>query len=168
MKNNLLGIAGVNDKIGKLIRKHSRRRRVDFVSPMPIFLTADGFCENLGKMRLVIYAKQGGKFVFNETIHAGHGNCNVAKYLAVTTGLCLLRSLYPKPNVPVIVVTDSQLVDKQFSGEWRTSPGEIGDLCIGLRKLNRSYPFSLVRFRVPKPFSDGVENLRTDLVLKKG
>lgn len=130
---------------------------------IPITLNVDGLCENPGAMHVGLYAKQGDQVLFAEHLAVGYGTCNEAEYIAVKSGLVLLKSAFPQPATPVQVFSDSQLVCKQVKGEWRAS-GQMQIYCIELRKFNRTYPFILNK--VPREQNHVADSLAQKYISK--
>ena len=128
-----------------------------------IELFTDGLCENPGAMHIGLFARQGNNCLFTRHTFVGHGTCNEAEYLAVKTGMTILQALYPEPGVPVVVFCDSQLVTKQVNNLWKSS-GKMRDYCIFLRRLLKSYPFTLQK--IPRSENQMADSLAQKYILK--
>jgi ribonuclease HI len=126
-------------------------------------LFTDGLCENPGAMHIGLFARQGNNCLFTRHTFAGHGTCNEAEYIAVKTGLTILQALYPEPGVPVVVCCDSQLVTKQVNNLWRSS-GKMRDYCIFLRRLRKTYPYTLQK--IPRSENEMADGLAQKYILK--
>ena len=126
-------------------------------------LFTDGLCENPGAMHIGLFARQGNNCLFTRHTFAGHGTCNEAEYIAVKTGLTILQALYPEPGVPVVVCCDSQLVTKQVNNLWKSS-GKMRDYCIFLRRLRKTYPYTLQK--IPRSENEMADGLAQKYILK--
>jgi len=126
-------------------------------------LFTDGLCENPGAMHIGLFARQGNNCLFTRHTFAGHGTCNEAEYIAVKTGLTILQALYPEPGVPVVVCCDSQLVTKQANNLWKSS-GKMRDYCIFLRRLRKTYPYTLQK--IPRSENEMADGLAQKYILK--
>jgi ribonuclease HI len=101
--------------------------------------------------------------LFTRHTFVGHGTCNEAEYIAVKTGLTVLQALYPEPGVPVVVFCDSQLVTKQVNNLWKSS-GKMRDYCIFLRRLRKTYPYTLQK--IPRSENEMADGLAQKYILK--
>ena len=128
-----------------------------------IELFTDGLCENPGAMHIGLFARQGKSCLFTRHTFVGHGTCNEAEYIAVKTGLTILQALYPEPGVPVVVLCDSQLVTNQVNNLWKSS-GKMTDYCICLKRLRKSYPFTLQK--IPRSQNEMADGLAQKYILK--
>jgi hypothetical protein len=81
----------------------------------------------------------------------------------VKTGLTILQALYPEPGVPVVVCCDSQLVTKQVNNLWKSS-GKMRDYCIFLRRLRKTYPYTLQK--IPRSENEMADGLAQKYILK--
>jgi ribonuclease HI len=126
-------------------------------------LFTDGLCENPGAMHIGLFARQGNNCLFTRHTFVGHGTCNEAEYIAVKTGLTVLQALYPEPGVPVVVFCDSQLVTKQVNNLWKSS-GKMRDYCIFLRRLRKTYPYTLQK--IPRSENEMADGLAQKYILK--
>jgi ribonuclease HI len=126
-------------------------------------LFTDGLCENPGAMHIGLFARQGNNCLFTRHTFAGHGTCNEAEYIAVKTRLTILQALYPEPGVPVVVCCDSQLVTKQVNNLWKSS-GKMRDYCIFLRRLRKTYPYTLQK--IPRSENEMADGLAQKYILK--
>ena len=129
----------------------------------PLQLEVDGLSENPGVMGAGIYLRQADRCFCAEAMFLGHGSCNEAEYLALLNGLRIVRALYPKPGVPIIVQSDSQLVVQQVHGAWKAR-NRMRDLCRALMGLRCEYPFQLVQ--VPRDQNMMADALAQQIVLK--
>ncbi len=126
-------------------------------------LFTDGMCENPGAMHIGLFARQGNNCLFTRHTFAGYGTCNEAEYIGVKTGLTILQALYPQPAVPVVVFCDSQLVTNQVNNLWKSS-GKMRDYCIFLRRLRKTYPFTLQK--IPRSENEIADGLAQKYILK--
>ena len=126
-------------------------------------LFTDGLCENPGAMHIGLFARQGNNCLFTRHTFVGHGTCNEAEYIALKTGLTVLQALYPEPGVPVVVFCDSQLVTKQVNNLWKSS-GKMRDYCIFLRRLRKTYPYTLQK--IPRSENEMADGLAQKYILK--
>jgi hypothetical protein len=77
--------------------------------------------------------------------------------------LTVLQALYPEPGVPVVVFCDSQLVTKQVNNLWKSS-GKMRDYCIFLRRLRKTYPYTLQK--IPRSENEMADGLAQKYILK--
>jgi hypothetical protein len=77
--------------------------------------------------------------------------------------LTILQALYPEPGVPVVVCCDSQLVTKQVNNLWKSS-GKMRDYCIFLRRLRKTYPYTLQK--IPRSENEMADGLAQKYILK--
>jgi len=140
-----------------------RNYNVSINREQKIELFTDGLCENPGAMHIGLFARQGNNCLFTRHTFVGHGTCNEAEYIAVKTGLTVLQALYPEPGVPVVVFCDSQLVTKQVNNLWKSS-GKMRDYCIFLRRLRKTYPYTLEK--IPRSENEMADGLAQKYILK--
>ena len=140
-----------------------RNYNIPITRQQRIELFTDGLCENPGAMHIGLFARQGNSCLFTRHTFVGHGTCNEAEYIAVKTGLTILQALYPEPGVPVVVFCDSQLVTNQVNNLWKSS-GKMTDYCIFLKRLRKSYPFTLQK--IPRSENEMADGLAQKYILK--
>lgn len=107
---------------------------------MKIYLTCDGACEpNPGQMAIgAVATKPAGERgekrekVLELSEKLGGGTNNQAEYHAVLKGLKAMQKLYMEQKLPTLreikVFTDSQLVQRQLSGEYAINDAVLGSL----------------------------------------
>ena len=76
--------------------------QITIAKGIPIKLYVDGVCENPGPMHIGLFSVQGEATLFAEHFAVGDGTCNEAEYIAVKSGLTLLRLLIPDPGLPIL------------------------------------------------------------------
>jgi ribonuclease HI len=136
---------------------------IPLVKDTPVTLFVDGLCENPGAMAIGLFARQGEQTLFTHSMAVGYGTCNEAEYIALKNGLAIMRGLYPNPEVPITVCSDSQLVTKQIAGVWRSSD-RMQSYCLFLRKLRKTYPFELKK--IPRTENEMADSLAQQYILK--
>ncbi|MDI6718345.1 MAG: ribonuclease HI family protein [Methanomicrobiales archaeon] len=108
-----------------------------------VWIYADGASRgNPGPACFAFVLVQGGAILFEGHGYAGVTTNNVAEYRAIIHGL---MEAARQGGARIVVCSDSELVIRQITGEYRIRKDHLADLCAQVHSLSRR--FEQVRFQ---------------------
>lgn len=126
---------------------------------MRIFLTCDGACEpNPGQMAVgAVATRPDGENkprvkILEVSEKLGKGTNNQAEYHAIIKGLEAVQKLYEAQGIPtlkeIIVLTDSQLAQRQIIGQYAINEATLGNLADRVSEIQDFFKGRNIRVNV--------------------